>query len=121
MKSLLEQIESRLAVCAKATPGPWHQSAAEKRNLVIQTAHITRDVWTIARTDHDCEVNSAFIAASRNQREGELAALKVAAEALECETPAICAISACPCDNCEALAQIASLLGPQDKLLSEGK
>ncbi len=81
--TLLEQIESRLAVCAKATPGPWHQSAAEKRNLVIQTAHITRDVWTIARTDHDCEVNSAFIAASRNQREGELAALRVAVEALE--------------------------------------
>lgn len=80
---LIEEIQSRLEICAKATPGPWHQSAAEKRNLVIQTAHITRDVWTIARTDHDCEVNSAFIAASRNQREGELAALKVAVNYLD--------------------------------------
>lgn len=30
-----------------ATPGPWRRSEA---NLVTQTAHITRDVWTIAKT-----------------------------------------------------------------------
>lgn len=132
---LIEEIQSRLEICAKATPKPWlaHQLGqigmkAKDDSLRLEcgiVCHGPRDIKIFAppKTAMSAWANNDtdFIEASRNQREGELAALKVAAEALECETPAICAISACPCDNCEALAQIASLLGPQDKLLSEGK
>lgn len=119
---LIEEIQSRLEICAKATPGPWHQSAAEKRNLVIQTAHITRDVWTIARTDHDCEVNSAFIAASRNQREGELAALKVALEKLNelDQTLRVPAAEYVPA-IADAFTIIDQALAQITKLMGEGK
>lgn len=81
MKSLLEQIESRLAVCAKATPGPWGENSGCASDTGLEL-FVTCDEHheTVAKvyTMGDRE----FIAASRNQREGELAALKVALEKL---------------------------------------
>lgn len=50
--------------CEAATPGPWHQAGVHG-NGVIQTSHITRDVWTIANTFHAKEVDTPFIAHSR--------------------------------------------------------
>lgn len=46
MKSLLEQIESRVAVCAKATPGPWEgtmMQAADTGPRLIIVAEDTED------------------------------------------------------------------------------
>ena len=52
-------IEQLQALEAKATPGPWYLS---KDGNIVQTAHVTRDVWIIPRSDGDM----ACIAAARN-------------------------------------------------------
>ena len=44
----LYAIKKRLA---DATPGPWNLSG--DKNTITQTSHITRDVWTIPRTQED--------------------------------------------------------------------
>jgi len=49
-----------------ATPGPWHKTAD---NDVIQTAHITRDVWYVAYTGHKPKEDSEFIAACNPHRD----------------------------------------------------
>jgi hypothetical protein len=38
----------------KATPGPWRLTKDRKR--IIQTHHITRDVWTIPRVEADVDL-----------------------------------------------------------------
>lgn len=52
----LDAIRARLEA---ATPGPWHQSDV---NRVIQTSHITRDVWTICETREHPIKDTPFIA-----------------------------------------------------------
>lgn len=46
MKINLKQLREK---CEKATPGPWHMT----ENEIIQTNHVTRDVWVIPRNDED--------------------------------------------------------------------
>jgi len=78
--TLLEQIESRLALCAKATPGPWGENsgcASDTGLELFVTCNEHHETVAKVYTMGDRE----FIAASRNQREGELAALK---ESLRC-------------------------------------
>jgi hypothetical protein len=50
----------------KATPGPWHKSG-NLNNNVIQTSHITRDVWHICACFHAGEPDAEFIAAANPQ------------------------------------------------------
>jgi hypothetical protein len=40
-----------------ATPGPWY--VAKDGQSILQTSHITRDVWTIPRTDADMHLCAA--------------------------------------------------------------
>ena len=44
-------------LCEKATPGPYFISADENAEnwRIIQTSHITRDIWEIPRTKGDYE------------------------------------------------------------------
>jgi hypothetical protein len=44
-------LEKLKAICAGATPGPWRKSGSH----VIQTAHVTRDVWRIASHINDAD------------------------------------------------------------------
>lgn len=46
------------ALCDRATPGPWHLNDA--KDLITQTSHVTRDVWTIPRTFEDMYFITAF-------------------------------------------------------------
>lgn len=46
------------ALCEAATKGPWQ---LDLQGTIIQTNHITRDVWTIPRDNEDMK----FIAAAR--------------------------------------------------------
>lgn len=55
----------------EATKGPWVNSPSMG---IIQTAHLTRDVWTIPRVD----VDLALIVALRNAAPGLLALWKAA-------------------------------------------
>jgi hypothetical protein len=55
---VITEIKKRLAA---ATPGPWQVLKERDGSVgVIQTSHITRDVWSIPRTEADVE----FIAAA---------------------------------------------------------
>ena len=84
MTKLLEQIESRLAVCAKATPGPW---MLDHQNCFIFTQESDGSCGDMVLeirgygSGKPGKANGEFTVASRNQREGELAALK---ESLRC-------------------------------------
>lgn len=53
-----DELQRLKDLCERATAGPWLASAGFS---VIQTNHVTRDVWTIPMTHDDI----AFIAASR--------------------------------------------------------
>ena len=53
-------IEKLKALEAAATKTPWHLDAASGN--IVQTKHVTRDVWTIPHTDMDMP----FIVAARN-------------------------------------------------------
>lgn len=44
-----------------ATAEPWQVSGSGEDLHLVQTNHLTRDVWTIPRTEHDIQ----FIAAAR--------------------------------------------------------
>ena len=69
-----EELKRLEELCEKATPGPWHSSAGSH---VIQTAHVTRDVWHICdclplslnHTENyyslELHANKEFIAAAR--------------------------------------------------------
>lgn len=82
----LDQIESRLKEiderCAAATLGPWHTSAGTS---IIQTAHITRDVWQIADVGSNSQStkwgDQKFIAHSRTDLPAVVKALRVMTEA----------------------------------------
>jgi len=50
--------QNDLELCNKATPGPWW---IDGNGDIIQTKHITRDVWFIPKTQEDVK----FIAESR--------------------------------------------------------
>lgn len=100
MTDLLEEIQSRLEICAKATAGPWefidaqqdgpsdkivwskgdHTGRDEEDDAHNTVCILPNDSYGYSCNYHD---NGPFIAASRNQREGELAALKVAVYELE--------------------------------------
>ena len=54
MKDLIEKV---LAADAAATKGPWRVSAG---GAVVQTAHITRDVWFIPRSMEDVELIALY-------------------------------------------------------------
>jgi hypothetical protein len=78
--TLLEEIESRLALCAKATPKPWiFDPYGYAASVVIAD---NQSLVAMVGDNAQVETDGEFIAASRNQREGELAALKVALEKL---------------------------------------
>lgn len=146
MTKLLEQIESRLAVCAKATPKPWlaHQLGqigmkAKDDSLRLEcgiVCHGPRDIKIFAppKTAMSAWANNDtdFIEASRNQREGELAALRVAVEALE--KPYICSVCGdrskekcgrvCDGDEsscCKYFLNFDQALAQITKLMGEGK
>jgi len=55
-----DPIHELRALLAKATPGPW--TLDPSKEWIVQTAHLTRDVWIIPKTTADIE----FIAAARN-------------------------------------------------------
>lgn len=55
----MRDFEADRKLCDAATKGPWRVGNCEN---VIQTNHITRDVWQIPKTQKDLE----FIAASRD-------------------------------------------------------
>lgn len=54
-----QDLDRLQAVCDAATPGPWHYG--EHNGVLMQTSHITRDVWCIPRSEND----RAFITSSR--------------------------------------------------------
>jgi hypothetical protein len=54
-KSRLDEIDAR---AGKATPGPWRESGS----CIIQTDHVTRDVWEIPQ----CKSDTLFIAHARD-------------------------------------------------------
>ncbi len=54
----MSKLEELKRIADAATAGPWHQSG----DRVIQTAHITRDVWVIAQCPMRTENNAEFIA-----------------------------------------------------------
>ena len=93
MKTLLEQIDERLAVCAKATPGPWTLDHQACFVFTQESDGCCGDMVLEIRgygSGKPGKANGEFTVASRNQREGELAALKCAVEALE--KPYICSV-----------------------------
>ena len=49
-----EQLAEIRETVNKATPGPWTLTA--DRQSIIQTHHITRDVWIIPRVDADTDL-----------------------------------------------------------------
>jgi hypothetical protein len=51
---LSETVARLWALLAKATAGPWTYSRSSQ--TIIQTAHLTRDAWTIPRSDEDMEL-----------------------------------------------------------------
>jgi hypothetical protein len=54
---MIAEIKKRLAA---ATPGPWQVLKERDGSVgVIQTSHITRDVWSIPRTQEDVELIAA--------------------------------------------------------------
>lgn len=56
------EIREALARAERATPGPWRtMTDGDGNTAIIQTNHITRDVWQIPRSDEDLE----FIAHAR--------------------------------------------------------
>ncbi len=67
-----EQLAEMKERCEKATPGPFHRTHQDWPQI-IQTSHITRDVWTIASLDNHYGMNTGrnvdedadFIAHSR--------------------------------------------------------
>lgn len=69
-------IDQLQALEAKATPGPWRLS---KDGNIVQTAHVTRDVWIIPKSDGDM----ACIAAMRNALPALLEVAKAAKAVLE--------------------------------------
>lgn len=82
MKTLLEQIDERLALCAKATPGPWEMHVSLARVELFMGIHTFRSpTFDYMRSLERAEKDGIFCVQSRNQREGELAALK---ESLRC-------------------------------------
>lgn len=54
-----DELTKLKAICDAATPGPWCYSDGV---MVIQTSHITRDVWTICEAHHHPKSDAAFIA-----------------------------------------------------------
>jgi len=78
--TLLKEIDERLAVCAKATAGPYYVGHTSEEYDTLDV-HESKDGLLVAETMRNCDFH--FLNASRNQREGELAALKVAVEAIE--------------------------------------
>jgi hypothetical protein len=52
-------LEELKRIADSATSGPWHKSGGDR---VVQTSHITRDVWTIAQCPMRTENNAEFIA-----------------------------------------------------------
>ena len=83
MTKLLEQIESRLALCAKATSGPWEMHVSLARVELFMGIHTFRSpTFDYMRSLERAEKDGTFCVQSRNQREGELAALRLAVEAL---------------------------------------
>jgi len=68
------EIRAALEACRRATPGPWHLT--KDRQSIIQTSHITRDVWTIPRSKGDMD----FIPLARTALP---AALKMIGELLD--------------------------------------
>ena len=68
----IKEIKERME---KSTPGPWFKT---KDCYVVQTNHITRDVWTIADCLHDPENDGHFIAHSRSDIEFLVKALDIA-------------------------------------------
>lgn len=113
-KSLLEQIDERLAVCTKATPKPW-VAYCDSDDVFDHCVH-AEGHGDVIRDNIDSP-DGEFIAASRNQREGELAALRVAVKALltmGCNIPhcgEVSDYSKVECDTCHTLAQITKLMG----------
>ena len=107
---LQTELRERLAVCERATAGPWglgadpndHEVVSHKLKLMLASCSNT---WL-----DQCKGNPAFIAASCNQRPGELRALAEAWDALaEATTNYDCPPHlAARLD--EALARIAALL-----------
>jgi len=89
---LLEEIDRRLAMCRAATPGPWASSGycgddnsrhigtlgpVGCTGIGIDDQHSISEVVADAWADADeGKANADFIAASRNEREGELMAQK---------------------------------------------
>lgn len=57
-KTTTELIEECERLDAAATPGEWHLSA--DKDLITQTVHITRDVWTIPHGTEDMELIASY-------------------------------------------------------------
>ncbi len=124
--TLLEQIESRLALCAKATPGPWEgtmmQAADTGPRLIIVAEDASDEGGAVEIAQVYTREEREFIAASRNQREGELAALKVALEKLNelDQTLRVPAAEYVPA-IADAFTIIDQALAQITKLMGEGK
>ena len=41
------------------TPGPWHISGTDENMAIVQTHHLTRDVWVIPRNEADMYLMAA--------------------------------------------------------------
>lgn len=55
-KTLSELCARIDALDKAATKGPWQKSAGQ----IIQTNHITRDVWVMPRNDHDLDLVAEY-------------------------------------------------------------
>lgn len=131
--TLLEKIDERLALCAKATPGPWEMHVSLARVELFMGIHTFRSpTFDYTRSLERAEKDGTFCVQSRSQREGELAALKCAVEALE--KPYICSVCGdrskekcgrvCDGDEsscCKYFLNFDQALAQITKLLSEGE
>lgn len=75
MDDLHKQARAFLELADKATPGPWRWLEGQ----LIQTAHVTRDVWVLPRTAEDVNL----ITAARNDAPDIIRALLLRVESLQ--------------------------------------
>jgi hypothetical protein len=79
---LLADIDERIAVCDKATAGPWAVRTVDGEGYVVDSdgVGVAEIIERFADTHPDDDHNGRFAVSSRNSRPGELAALRAVVE-----------------------------------------
>lgn len=93
------ELDDLEAKAKAATQGPWHRSG----DSVIQTAHVTRDVWFIPKAESDVDYIAAanpatvlaLIAEVRQLQDKNAWLLRWAPAEDECQTPGGCTRENC--------------------------